>query len=127
MIILQEPQWACIGMDDQGEAVIGLIGHTAWTPILPMATILKGITPRVMMYYRKCPDFSVMLQSDIIQDPDIQVLVISQPGHPDTTIVNVYNDPKKKNQSSVMHLCSLVLPDDMLVIITGDWNMHYPM
>ena len=79
ILLLQEPRWARIGTDPEGEPIIGPIGHAAWIPILPMSTIPDNTTPRVMAYYKKRPDFTVTLRTDLIENPDIQILDVAQP------------------------------------------------
>ena len=127
ILLLLEPRWARIGTDTNGNPIIGPIGHQAWTPLLPMSSIPENTTPRVMAYYRKRPDLDVTLRSDIIQDPDIQILDITQTGKPTTTIVNIYNDPQKKRNSSAYRLRELALPTESHTILTGDWNLHHTL
>ncbi|KAF5311492.1 hypothetical protein D9611_011566 [Ephemerocybe angulata] len=73
-------------------------------------------------------DFRVTLRSDLIEDRDVQVLDITQGQQPTITIVNVYNDPRRKNDGALARLrrtegLDLRRP----TIITGDYNMHHPL
>ena len=124
VLIIQEPRWGRIGTDGRGQPIIGPIGHRAWTPILPMTTITEGTTPRVMIYFRNRADYTVTLRSDIAKDLDLQVIDITQGTHT-FTIVNIYNDPRKKREGSAYKLRNLNLPRERPTIITGDWNIHH--
>ncbi|KAJ6522103.1 Endonuclease/exonuclease/phosphatase, partial [Mycena vulgaris] len=92
-----------------------------------MAAFGDGPPPRVMVYYRARPDFTVTLRSDIAQDLDIQVIDIAQPGAPTTTYVNIYNDQKQRIRPAVEHIKALDLPLDHPVIILGDSNLHHEL
>ncbi|KAJ3559099.1 hypothetical protein NP233_g11352 [Leucocoprinus birnbaumii] len=71
----------------------GLLGHSAWIPILPKSTLKHNEPqPRVMAYVQCRPGLKVALRSNIVQDTDIQVLSISYPDKSTTIIVNLYND-----------------------------------
>ncbi|KAF8064453.1 hypothetical protein FPV67DRAFT_1381497, partial [Lyophyllum atratum] len=126
LILVTEPWWDRIGTDQ-----VGPVSHTAWTPILPVASIPRGQRPRVMAYVKTRPDFTVTLRSDIAKDLDIQVLDIQQANYPTTTIVNIYSQPRasgsnaRRSDASV-RLQALRLPVDDPVIISGDWNQHHP-
>ncbi|KAJ6512136.1 Endonuclease/exonuclease/phosphatase, partial [Mycena vitilis] len=80
--------------------------------------------PRVTVYYRKRPDFTITLRSDIAQDLDIQVVDVAQPGAPTATYVNVYNDSKQR-RPAVERIKAIELPNDTPVIPLGDWNLHH--
>ncbi|KAF6761936.1 Endonuclease/exonuclease/phosphatase, partial [Ephemerocybe angulata] len=84
--------------------------------------------PRCMAYVRTQADFRVTLRTDIIEDRDVQVLDITQGQLPTITVVNVYNDPRRKNDGALARLrrtdgLDLRRP----TIITGDYNMHHPL
>ncbi|KAF8074161.1 Endonuclease/exonuclease/phosphatase, partial [Lyophyllum atratum] len=126
LILVTEPWWDKIGTDQ-----IGPVSHTAWTPILPVASVPRGQRPRVMAYVKTRPDFTVTLRSDIAKDLDIQILDIQQANYPTTTIVNIYSQPRasgsnaRRSDASV-RLQALRLPQEDPVIISGDWNQHHP-
>lgn len=128
IIFLQEPGWGFIGTDPMsGERIEGPVGHAAWTPILPVSNVPLGSRPGVMTYYKGRPDFSVTLRSDIAQNPNLQVIDITQHGSETVTIVNIYNNPGLKRESPAWKLRQLNLPEDRPVILTGDWNLHHPL
>jgi len=115
ILLLQEPQWAKISPDRKK----GPIGHNAWTSILPFNIYKPGdLELRVIAYVQRKPGLKIALRSDIIQDRDIQILTASFPGHPTTTIINMYNDKDRKNDRA-----SKIIRQP--TIITGDWNMHH--
>jgi len=62
------------------------VSPTTRPPLLPPR-------PRTFTYVET---HSVAFRSDLVEDPDVQILDIFQPGQP--TIINVYNDaPSKRN------------------------------
>lgn len=128
IIILQEPAWGFIGQDE-GKDIQGPIVLQGWNPIMPITSLNSSAPkrPRTLTYFRSRPDFSVTLRSDIIEDRDIQVLDVEQPGQPLTTLINVYNDPRLQQQSALNRLRNTNLPRDNPVIITGDFNLHHDM
>jgi len=78
-----------------------------------------------MAYVQHRPGLEIALRSDIIQDRDVQILTASFPGHPTTTIINMYNNKDRKNDRASKIIRQLPLALDQLTIITGDWNMHH--
>jgi len=78
-----------------------------------------------MAYVQHRPGLEIALRSNIIQDHDIQILTASFPGHPTTTIINMYNDKDHKNDRASKIICQLPLALDQPTIITEDWNMHH--
>ncbi|PPQ73559.1 hypothetical protein CVT24_007444 [Panaeolus cyanescens] len=81
-----------------------------------------------MTYCKYHQNFSITLRSDILEDPDIQILDITQEGQGrqrTTTIINVYNDPSLKGACILKRLLDLELPNDHPLIITGDFNLHH--
>ncbi|KAJ3562483.1 hypothetical protein NP233_g9541 [Leucocoprinus birnbaumii] len=93
-----EPPWTQIAPDGRK----GPLGHSAWTPILPKPTTKHDDPqPRVMAYFRPRLGLEVALRSDIVQDTDLQVLSVSYPDKPSTTIVNLYND-KTRDRDGVI-------------------------
>ncbi|GBE82248.1 Putative 115 kDa protein in type-1 retrotransposable element [Sparassis crispa] len=88
----------------------------------------KGKRPRAMAYVRKRADFTVTLRSDLANDLDMQILEVQQAPHPTTLIVNIYNDNKKQGKrSAVKRLQKVALPNEIPVILSGDWNLHHPL
>jgi hypothetical protein len=85
VVLIQEPLRFKIGTDD-GKEVYGSVHLQGWIPILP-STSSEPPRPRTITYVKKRPDFSITLRTDIVEDPDIQVLDVSQSGHPTTTII----------------------------------------
>lgn len=86
ILLLNEPWFGQIG-----RGVKGPVGHPAWIPILPSPNLPENTIPRVMAYIQQRQDFTVTLRSDLANDADMQILEITQPPHPCTIIVNIYN------------------------------------
>jgi len=42
-------------------------------------------------------------------------------------IINIYNDPACLNNNAIHIFQNLDIPTNRLVILTGDWNIHYAM
>ncbi|PPR03941.1 hypothetical protein CVT26_001146 [Gymnopilus dilepis] len=126
LFILQEPSWSFMGQD-KGKAVMGPVNLQGWVPIIPITHITEDTRPRTMTYYRPRPDFSVTLRTDLIEDRDIQIIDIRQPGHPLTTIINVYNDTPSGRMCILNRIRELEFPFDHPTIITGDFNLHHDM
>lgn len=82
--------------------------------------------PRTLTYYRPRNDFSVTLRSDLLEEQDVQVLEISQAAHPNTLIINVYNDSPKGNLCILNKLREVIstFPNHP-TLITGDFNLHH--
>ena len=128
LILLQEPNWGRIGSDETGNDVVGPVGHTAWTPILPIpANRRQDPVPRVMAYAKRREEFEVTPRTDIVQDRDILALDISYRHQHIATIINIYNDPSLSRESAACNLRGLNLPANQSIIITGDWNLHHPL
>ncbi|KAI6152895.1 hypothetical protein EDD17DRAFT_1428708, partial [Pisolithus thermaeus] len=100
-----------------------------WTPILPVQPIPDEITPRVMAYVQPRNDFTVTLRSDLAKDADIQILQIDQPPHTPVIVANIYNQRASDDPCSwtLDRLVNTVLPYDLLLVISGDWNLHHPL
>jgi hypothetical protein len=127
IIFILELWWARIGMNKNGQKIVGLIKQGVWTPILPKSTLNPGDPlPRVMTYFRHRQDFKIMLWSDITQDRDIQVLEVTQERALKTTIMVVYNDPKE-TRPAIKRMKYLDIPNNHLIIYTGDWNIHHEL
>ena len=124
ILLLTEPWFGFIGNDQRGPVAL-----SGWYPILPLQPIPEDLTPRTMAYYRRRDDFHVTLRSDLVSDADIQILQVDQPPNPPTLIVNVYNQQAgdDRNSWSVDRLRNVILPENLPVIITGDFNMHHPL
>lgn len=123
--LITEPWWGDIGNNVKGPVSEVAVG---WTPILPVSVVARGQRPRAMAYTRRRHDFTITLRSDIAADLDLQVLEIAQHPHPPTIIVNIYNDDQRQGlRSAAKHLQDLCLPGGLLIIITGDWNLHHPL
>jgi len=100
-----------------------------WNPVT-LITNLNSIAPKkphTLTYFHSRPDFTVTLRSDIVEDHDIQILDIEQHNQPLTTLINIYNDPRLQQQSTLNCLHRTNLPTDHPVIITGDFNLHHDM
>jgi hypothetical protein len=124
IFLIQEPAWGFIGRDPStGKDIHGPVALQGWNTILPVSA-LNDTTPRprTLTYYKPCPDLSVTLRSDIIEDQEIQVLDITQPGHPPYTVINVYNDPTKGDDCILnrLRLSGDTLPQHP-TLITGDF------
>ena len=124
VILVTEPWFGPIGNNQRGPVAL-----TGWNPVLPLQPIPDDLTPRTMAYYRCREDFHVTLRSDLISDADIQILQIDQPPNPPTLIINVYNQHAGDNRNSwsVNQLHNIVLPHNLPIIISGDFNMHHPL
>ena len=97
ILLLQEPAWSFIGRDQtSGRDIDGPVALKGWQTILPVtSTDHNSPRPRTLTYYRPRNDFNITLRSDLLEDRDIQVLEISQANHPNTLVINVYNDSPK--------------------------------
>ena len=96
-------------------------------PIAPTTSPTNPQRPRTFTYVKRRSGFSITLRTDIIEDPDIQILDVFQLGHPTTTIINIYNDAPSKQNSILFRLRHLDLPHNHPVIISGDFNLHHPL
>ena len=104
--LLQESWWAQISPN----GIKGLVGHRAWTPILPTTTqSTDNLPPCVMAYFQPRPGMEVVLRSDLIQDQNIQILNIIHQGNPTTTIINLYNNHKRHNECATVLLHTIPL------------------
>ncbi|KAL6298147.1 Endonuclease/exonuclease/phosphatase, partial [Sparassis latifolia] len=125
IVLITEPWWGNIGGGNKGPVAESAMG---WTAIIPVSAILKGKRPRAMAYVHKRADFTVTLRSDLANDLDMQILEVQQAPHPTTLIVNIYNDNKKQGKrSAAKRLQKVALPNEVLVILSGDWNLHHPL
>jgi len=124
IILLTEPWFGNIGNNQRGPVAL-----SGWNPVLPFQPIPEDLAPCTMAYYRRREDFHVTLRSDLVSDADIQVLQVDQPPHPPTIVVNVYNQRAgdDNNSWSVDWLRNVALPEDLPVIVSGDFNMHHPL
>ncbi|PPQ92947.1 hypothetical protein CVT25_000111, partial [Psilocybe cyanescens] len=126
LIILQEPAWGYIGKVE-GKDVHGPVALAGWTPIIPVTAPPPDFRPRTMAYSRTRSDFSLTLRTDILEDKDIQILDVTQPGHDTITIINVYNDTPAQGHCILNRLRLLELSLDHPTIITGDFNLHHTL
>ena len=129
ILLLQEPAWSFIGRDQtSGRDIDGPVALKGWQTILPVtSTDHNSPRPRTLTYYRPRNDFNITLRSDLLEDRDIQVLEISQANHPNTLVINVYNDSPKGDLCVLNKLQDIIstFPDHP-TIITGDFNLHHP-
>jgi len=128
IIILQEPAWGFIGKSG-GKDILGPVALQGWNPIIPITNInnIAPKKPRTLTYFHSRPDFTVTLRSDLIEDCNIQILDIEQHNQPLTTLINVYNDPRLQQQSTLNWLRHINLPREHPVIIMGNFNLHHDM
>jgi hypothetical protein len=100
ILLIQEPAWSFIGRDpNSGKDINGPVALRGWTTILPVTSLTDtSPRPRTLTYFKPRPDYSITLRSDIIEDRDIQILDITQTGHPTVTVINIYNDAPKGDQ-----------------------------
>ena len=128
IIILQEPAWSFIGKNN-GVDIKGPVAATGWTPLIPVTTGSCTDRPRTMTYYRTRADFTVTLRTDILEDKDVQILDISQIDQPNITIINVYNDPTRNEESALARLRNMNINSLAThpTIITGDFNLHHTL
>ncbi|KAL4069038.1 hypothetical protein J3A83DRAFT_4062079, partial [Scleroderma citrinum] len=66
---------------------------------------------------------------DMVNDLDFQILQIDQAPHPPTFIFNIYNQytPCDPTTWTLDRLTQVLIPQGVLVIVTGDWNLHHPV
>lgn len=128
ILLIQEPAWSFIGRNPStGNIINGPVALQGWNTILPVTSLNEDSPrPRTLTYYRPCPDFSITLGSDIMEDRDIQVLDIAQENQPTTTIINVYNDSPKGDQCVLNQIRSPNFLPRHPTLITGDFNLHHP-
>lgn len=128
ILLIQEPAWGFMRHDPiSGQEIAGPVALKGWNTILPVTSITPTSPhPRTLTYYRQQLDFSITLRSDLMENRDIQILDVSQTGHPTTTIFNIYNDSPK---GDLCILNQLRLMDDIIpqhsTILTGDFNLHH--
>jgi ribonuclease HI len=129
VLILQEPAWSFIGTDQvSGRDIEGPVALQGWQTILPVTSMNHtSPRPRTLTYFRPRNDFNVTLRSDLLEDRDIQVLEITQATHPNTLVINVYNDSPKGDLCVLNKLRDVIdtFPDQP-TLITGDFNLHHP-
>ena len=130
IFLIQEPAWGFIGRDsNSGKEIHGPVVLQGWSTILPLSTFdATSPRPRTLTYFKSCPDFSVTMRSDLIEDRDIQFLNICQPGHPTISVLNIYNDPTRGEDCILNKIClnNNILPTHHPTLLTGDYNLHHP-
>ena len=130
IFLIQEPNWGFIGTNPiNGDPIHGPIALQGWNMILPVPNAAGTPNrPRTMTYYRPRPDYTITLRTDIIEDPDIQILDIIQTNQPTVTVINIYNDtPKGVNciLNRIRHTRDIIRENP--TALTGDFNMHHPL
>jgi hypothetical protein len=129
ILLLQEPPWSFIGRDPtSGRDIDGPPALRGWSTILPVTSLNPNSPrPRTLTYFRPRNDFNITLRSDLVEDRDIQVLEIAQADHPNTLIINVYNDSPKGELCILNQLRNIydTLPN-LPTLLTGDFNLHHP-
>ena len=131
IILVQEPAWSFIGRNPAtGKEINGPVALRGWSTILPVTSMNDtSPRPRTLTYYRPRADFSITLRSDLMEDRDIQILDIYQTNQPTITIINIYNDSPRGDQSILTRLRqpehANIFPQHA-TLITGDFNLHHP-
>ncbi|KAI6148218.1 hypothetical protein EDD17DRAFT_1430055, partial [Pisolithus thermaeus] len=74
-------------------------------------------------------DFTVILCSDLALGVDMQILQIDQPPHMLVLVANIYNQRAGDDPHSwtLDHLINMTLPNNLPLVISGDWNLHHPL
>lgn len=126
ILLLQEPAWSFIGTGN-GKEIYGPPSAIGWTPILPFGAPKDGVRPRTMTYVKTHAEMTLTLRTDLVEDPDVQVIDITQPNSPKITIINTYNDPRLKDHCILKRLPTFNIPFDHPTLITGDFNLHHPL
>ncbi|KAH9921827.1 Endonuclease/exonuclease/phosphatase, partial [Amylocystis lapponica] len=127
MEILEQPRWMCHPTDLRTRmysSVVIALAHEADTTHL--IKHIKNLA--IAGLFAQRPDYTVTLRSDLANDLNLQVLEVCQHPHPTTLLINLYNNDKKQGKrSAAKHLERVLLPEDIPVIVSGDWNLHHPM
>jgi endonuclease/exonuclease/phosphatase family metal-dependent hydrolase len=65
------------------------------------------------------------MRSDLALDPDFQILEVTQKPHSPIFISNLYNGKDANNIYTISRLKQIPVPQQQMVIYTGDWNLHH--
>ena len=130
IILFQEPWLGKIGSnrsdsDPSGTDIYGMVHQKAWSQFIPVPH-LAGTRDmaRVTAYVNKShisSFFRVSQRTDILEHPDLLILEVVL-GNKSFLIINVYND---EHNSALSLLINSPLPDNLPIIITGDFNLHH--
>lgn len=140
IIAFQEPWWGDIGNGQRGAVSPG----PGWRCILPVKAVKHAERPRVLTFYRIRAGMRVVPRYDLIEDLDAMAIEVQQQGRLPVLLFNVYNehplqdadgggDRRQRDQMSTTVQRMLGsdlhqrLPQDVPVILTGDWNLHHPL
>lgn len=122
IILLQEP-WTF--QPEQNEPFIS-VSHPRYTTLFPARDIYTR--PRVLIYISKTTSCSVTVRSDIIQDPDIQIIEVIAIKEP-FLIVNLYNEKQLGSDlldTTVDRTILNKLPLGKRWLLVGDFNLNDP-
>ncbi|HEX3642518.1 MAG TPA: endonuclease/exonuclease/phosphatase family protein, partial [Ktedonobacteraceae bacterium] len=122
VVLFQEPWWGEIANNQ-----IGSVGHQSFQVLPPMLPIPDDSIPRVLAYTVRREDFYLLSRTDIAQDLDFQLLEVKQGDYPPVLIVNVYNQESEGGGWTFDRLREVPIPDDIPVVLSGDWNTHHGM
>ncbi|KIO22297.1 hypothetical protein M407DRAFT_28172 [Tulasnella calospora MUT 4182] len=120
--LFQEPAWTRIAGGKKGP-----VAHPNWRPVIP-CEIGKNEQPGVMAYLNAEPkDFRIAMRTDLLESKCGQILEIRQAGHRAVLLVNLYNVPAASAAGEwiVEKLPEIEWPQNMAIILTGDWNLHH--
>ena len=111
--------------DPSGTDIYGMVHQKLWSQFIPVPH-LAGTrdTARVTAYVNKShisSFFRVSQRTDILEHPDLLILEVVL-GNKSFLLINVYND---EHNSALSLLINSALPDNLPVIITGDFNLHH--
>jgi hypothetical protein len=119
LVLVQEPY-----LIKQGEDFSNCrsIHHQAFQQILEVPK--KDIRPRTLGYLAKTSRWQV--DSSSTTDSDLLILHLSRQGAP-FTVVNAYNEKGQgEDRRTTLYRGILSLQTDQLLVLLGDFNLHYP-
>ena len=130
IILFQEPWLGKIGSnrsdsDPSGTDIYGMVHQKLWSQFIPVPH-LAGTRDmaQVTAYVNKShisSFFRVSQRTDILEHPDLLILEVGL-GNKSFLLINVYND---EHNLALSILINSPLPDNLPIIITGDFNLHH--
>ena len=130
IILFQEPWLGKIGsnrsdLDPSGTDIYRMVHQKSWNQFIPVPHLAgtRDIA-RVTAYVNKSHIsslFRVSQRTDILEHPNILILEVVL-GNKSFLLINVYND---EHNSALSLLINSPLPDNLPIIITGDFNLHH--
>ena len=102
------------------------ITHPSFIPIAPYTNL--EVRPRVITYINKTFPYEVSARSDLVCDPDFQMLEISIP-HETFYILHIYNEKPtttSEKRTTIQRFLDNFVSYDKPFLFLGDFNLHHP-